>query len=265
MKGYKLYNIENKRFFVSRDVVFHENVFPFHSITLQGDIADPFPDIVLPIPPNFSGISDDLGAPQPPESNEVLPSLPNSTSGSDVNPTFFSTDVDSSTRDTVVAVQPTTVTSDARPSANAAIDPSIQSSAVIAPRRFSRVVKQPSYLQDYYCALLQAGPLPATNTKFPLHKVLSHDKLSTGFRNFALTVPSVYEPQFYYQAVPFLHWWEAMNAELQAMEANNTWTVMTLPVGHHSVGCKWIYKVKYKTDGTVERYKARLVAKGYTQ
>lgn len=40
---------------------------------------------------------------------------------------------------------------------------------------------------------------------------------------------------------------------------------MSLPAGHHSVGYKWIYKVKYKADGTVERYKARLVAKGYTQ
>jgi len=41
--------------------------------------------------------------------------------------------------------------------------------------------------------------------------------------------------------------------------------VTTLPKGKYAIGCRWVYKVKYKADGTVENYKARLVAKGYTQ
>ena len=38
-----------------------------------------------------------------------------------------------------------------------------------------------------------------------------------------------------------------------------------MPGGKKIVGCKWVFTMKYKVDGTVERYKARLVAKGYTQ
>ena len=56
-----------------------------------------------------------------------------------------------------------------------------------------------------------------------------------------------------------------MQAELDAIEANNTWSLTTLPQDKHSIGCKWIYKIKYRFDGSVDRYKARLVAKGYTQ
>lgn len=49
------------------------------------------------------------------------------------------------------------------------------------------------------------------------------------------------------------------------METNRTWTVVPLPPNKHTIGCKWIYKIKYKSDGSIERYKARLVSKGYTQ
>ena len=56
-----------------------------------------------------------------------------------------------------------------------------------------------------------------------------------------------------------------MNTKLQDLENKSTWTLTTLPPGKHPVGCKWVYKIKYKADGSIERQKARLVAKGYTQ
>ena len=56
-----------------------------------------------------------------------------------------------------------------------------------------------------------------------------------------------------------------MNIEIITLELNKTWTIVDLPASTHVIGCKWVYKVKLKSDGTLERYKASLVAKGYNQ
>ena len=56
-----------------------------------------------------------------------------------------------------------------------------------------------------------------------------------------------------------------MQSELHALAENCTWTPTSLPLGKTHIGYKWVYKVKYRSDRTIECYKARLVAKGYTQ
>ncbi|XP_021766312.1 uncharacterized protein LOC110730797 [Chenopodium quinoa] len=56
-----------------------------------------------------------------------------------------------------------------------------------------------------------------------------------------------------------------MQKEIDALTANNTWVLVPLPKEKKLIGCKWVFKVKLKADGTVERLKARLVAKGFTQ
>ncbi|GMJ03309.1 cysteine-rich RLK (RECEPTOR-like protein kinase) 8 [Hibiscus trionum] len=56
-----------------------------------------------------------------------------------------------------------------------------------------------------------------------------------------------------------------MEQEIKALKENQTWTMEHLPPGKHAIDSKWIYKIKYRSDGQIERFKARLFAKGFTQ
>ncbi|XP_015936366.1 uncharacterized mitochondrial protein AtMg00810-like [Arachis duranensis] len=56
-----------------------------------------------------------------------------------------------------------------------------------------------------------------------------------------------------------------MKDELDAFELNKTWRLVDCPTGVKPVGCKWVYCIKRKPDGSVDRYKARIVTKGFTQ
>ena len=60
-------------------------------------------------------------------------------------------------------------------------------------------------------------------------------------------------------------WTQAIKEEMEALMKNKTWNLVPLPRGKKIVGCKWVFSIKHKADGSIERYKARLVAKGYTQ
>ena len=56
-----------------------------------------------------------------------------------------------------------------------------------------------------------------------------------------------------------------MKEELDALHKTGTWDLVDLPSGKFAIGCKWVYKIKTRSDGTVDRYKACLVARGFTQ
>ncbi|GAA0185801.1 transmembrane signal receptor [Lithospermum erythrorhizon] len=60
-------------------------------------------------------------------------------------------------------------------------------------------------------------------------------------------------------------WREAMCKEIAALEANNTWVMESLAPDKKALGCKWVYKIKYHADRSVERLKARLVILGNHQ
>ncbi|XP_060670003.1 retrovirus-related Pol polyprotein from transposon RE1 isoform X5 [Ziziphus jujuba] len=79
----------------------------------------------------------------------------------------------------------------------------------------------------------------------------------------ALSVTNV--PKSYSQAKNYEHWRDAMNEELDALVKNHTWDVVPCPKGCKPIGCQWVYSIKQKSDGSLDRYKARLVALGNWQ
>eukprot|EP01018_Ginkgo_biloba_P027112 Gb_06309 [translate_table: standard] len=56
-----------------------------------------------------------------------------------------------------------------------------------------------------------------------------------------------------------------MEAKFDALVRNDTWTLMELSLDKDVIGTKWIYKTKYKSDGSIDKHKERLVSKGYAQ
>ena len=101
-----------------------------------------------------------------------------------------------------------------------------------ALRRSYRVTTLPSHLRDFHCFSALA---------------------------------SLQEPQTFRKASSNPLWQQAMKEELDALHKTRTWDLVDLPSGKTTIGCKWVYKIKTRSDGTVDRYKARLVARGFTQ
>ena len=78
-------------------------------------------------------------------------------------------------------------------------------------------------------------------------------------------VTEVREPESYAEAAKNANWCTAMEEEMHTLAENETWDLVDAPKRVKPIGCRWVYKVKYNTDGSVNRYKAQLVAKGYAQ
>jgi hypothetical protein len=76
-------------------------------------------------------------------------------------------------------------------------------------------------------------------------------------------VVEVRELESYVEAAEDANWRAAMEEEMHALAENETWDLVDALAGVKPIGCKWVYKIKYNSDGSINRFKARLVAKGY--
>jgi hypothetical protein len=78
-------------------------------------------------------------------------------------------------------------------------------------------------------------------------------------------VSETHDPETFAEASGHPDWDTTMNEEYHSLMENDTWDLVPLPKGRKLVRCKWVYRTKYASDGSVERHKARLVAKGFSQ
>lgn len=90
-------------------------------------------------------------------------------------------------------------------------------------------------------------------------------KLSSGFKAFIAKIDSVVVPKYIHEAFKDPKWEKVVQEKVKALHDNGTWEVVDLPKGKKVVGSKWVFTVKYKAYGEVERYKVRLVAQCFTQ
>lgn len=238
-KGYLLYDCDARTFFIGRDAIFFEDVFPFSqqepiNDSLQVDMftKDTHPDIepivlVEPIAQyplesplhSASGTAEHLHATEHAHSH---PPVGSSEAADDV-------------------LHPPTQPPDYR-------------------RKSTRGSKPPIWLKDFVTTSKIVG-----NCTYPLLDVLAYNHLSPDYQAYIHNVSVETEPQIYTEVAAHPKWIEAMKKEIQALEENNTWEIVSLPQGKKAIGCKWVFKIKYKSNGEIERYKARLVAKGYNQ
>ena len=106
---------------------------------------------------------------------------------------------------------------------------------------------------------------PSSNVVYPISDFVSYHRLSKAHLGFALQLSSVSIPSHFREALEDLKWKSATVEEMMALQKNSTWEMVEFPIGKKTIGCKWVFSMKYRLNGIINKYKARLVAKGYTQ
>ena len=129
------------------------------------------------------------------------------------------------------------------------------------PRRTSGHIKKPAWLTDYVTAAVMSQHKLA----YPAVNQVSYNHHGSRYQAFVSTIDNECDPLSFTEAVQSQKWCDAVNIELQALEKNETWTLTSLPKEKGAIGCKRLFKTKYRSNGSIERYKARLVIQGCRQ
>ncbi|GMI96544.1 hypothetical protein HRI_003323700 [Hibiscus trionum] len=313
MKGYKIYVLQSRSIVISRDVVFHEHIFPFHTINSDFSVVDPFPSISFPktvsdFAGHFNGQqfhvdradhnallnrvihednadpvghADSIGRADPvghvdpighadPVGREGHANHANhgdhathigrGDHGHANNATNLGSTVNMDHEGNVghdeINMDHTVNNGHEELAIHTDVIPTVEHQVPnqSLPRRSSRISQPASYLKQYYCNNL-TNAFPTSLPTYPIEDHLSTTKLSSDYTNFIANISFTYNLAYYHQAAKIPEWRTAMDEELQAMENLQTWIVVPLPEGKKAIDCKWVYRIKYKADGSLDRYK----------
>uniref|UniRef100_A0A2N9FIB4 Uncharacterized protein n=1 Tax=Fagus sylvatica TaxID=28930 RepID=A0A2N9FIB4_FAGSY len=114
----------------------------------------------------------------------------------------------------------------------------------------------------------QSQPLPPIPATLNTHSMQTRSKHGIFKPKIYHTISTDYthiEPPTYQLASKYPQWCNAMDEEFSTLQRQHTWSLVPPPIGKNIVGCKWVFKLKRNSDGSISRYKARLVAKGFHQ
>ena len=298
-KGWKLYDLDTKEFFVSRDVKFFEEVFPF--INPADANIDPFslfPPTNDPIHLDFSTIEflEDtpaepiplLPTPQnptpfwpspppvsyPPQPKSSPPSPLSSHGPSQLQAQSFAPLLSPSSSPGPSSPTAHVVPSPASVPARSDTIPTFsQPSSSYTPLGCGFSDKHPSVLlKDYVTKYVQvnslssfASPFTASSgTPYPIAHYINCANYSVNYRKFLVVVTNT-EPRSFKEAMKDDKWKESMQDEIWALEENGTWTMESLPPGKKALGSQWVYHIKYMANGEIERLKSRLIVFGNHQ
>nr|GEY60429.1 putative reverse transcriptase, RNA-dependent DNA polymerase, Gag-polypeptide of LTR copia-type [Tanacetum cinerariifolium] len=253
-KAYKLFSLGNRNVLYSRDVKFYETIFPYKmsvQLDVEQDVSESevtnlkFFDCVKSDPKPKASISPDddeegsscrdgsIYQSSPSHSldqPEVDEQIPTSGSGPDLQ---------GSGNDGLITATP--------------ID---ENTKEVNPKKSSRTTNLPAKFNEYVLD---------NKVKYGHNRYTNHTYLDSQSRSFTSNLNKTLEPSSFEEASKDPNWISAMNDEMNALYENDTWYLVDLSFGRKPIRSKWVFKIKYKSDGEVDRFKARLVAKGFRQ
>jgi hypothetical protein len=86
------------------------------------------------------------------------------------------------------------------------------------------------------------------------------------FPNYMMLMSSIIdvEPSSFEEETNQQVWWDAMVEEYASILRNDVWDIMSRPQGKSIVSSRWLYKIKYVADGSIQKFKVRFVARGFS-